>query len=237
MADAGTGLDPRELMALHVHALFVHDARDRIVRVNEPNGRPAPRFFLGRTAAGHVSRYRHDVPDAVIERMEALCRREPIDRTPSALPRAAQRYESLLAAIAPVTSVWSGPAFVLPSADAPRRAIAIDSSNHRLLSGGFDDWLADVPMRRPFMAVVETGRAVSVCASVRITARAHEAGVETLPEHRRRGYAVDVVADWASAVRDLEALPLYSTSWQNVASQRVAARLGARMLGVDFHVT
>jgi hypothetical protein len=31
-------------------------------------------------------------------------------------------------------------------------------------------------------------------------------------------------------------VPLYSTSWENRASQAVAARLGLAMLGVDFSV-
>ena len=35
---------------------------------------------------------------------------------------------------------------------------------------------------------------MSVCRSVRITPAAHEAGVETLPEFRGKGYAQDVVA-------------------------------------------
>ncbi|TDJ22462.1 MAG: GNAT family N-acetyltransferase [Gammaproteobacteria bacterium] len=87
------------------------------------------------------------------------------------------------------------------------------------------------------MAMIEDGQAVSVCASSRITDAAHEAGVETLPEHRRKGHAVNVVAGWASAVRLLGADPFYSTSWENVASQNVATRLGLSAFGVDFHIT
>jgi predicted GNAT family acetyltransferase len=60
--------------------------------------------------------------------------------------------------------------------------------------------------------------------------------VETLPEYRRRGFAVSAVAGWARAVRSSGAMPFYSTSWDNVASQAVAARLGASLAGVDFHV-
>ena len=72
---------------------------------------------------------------------------------------------------------------------------------------------------------------------MRITAAAHEAGVETLPALRRRGHAVNEVAAWADAVRRTGAAPLYSTSWDNVASQNVAAKLGLSLFGVDFHVT
>jgi hypothetical protein len=41
-------------MRLHVEALFIHDAEGQLVRVNDPDGAPAPRFFLGRTVDGAV---------------------------------------------------------------------------------------------------------------------------------------------------------------------------------------
>lgn len=93
-----------------------------------------------------------------------------------------------------------------------------------------------IPHRQPFVAVIEDGRAVAVCASVRITRAAHEAGVETVPRYRGRGHAVDAVAGWAEAVAKLGAVALYSTSWDNVASRRLAARLGLQVIGVDFHI-
>jgi len=72
---------------------------------------------------------------------------------------------------------------------------------------------------------------------VRITPEAHEAGVESLPEFRGRGYATDVVAAWALLVKSLGALPLYSTSWENTASQAVATKLQLVQYGGDFHIT
>ena len=61
--------------------------------------------------------------------------------------------------------------------------------------------------------------------------------METLPAYRRKGYAANAVAGWASAVRQMGAMPFYSTSWENIASQNVAARLGLRMIGADFSIT
>jgi predicted GNAT family acetyltransferase len=78
---------------------------------------------------------------------------------------------------------------------------------------------------------------VCICASVRISDAAHCAGVETQAGHRRRGHAVNAVAGWARAVQSLGAAPFYSTSWDNMASQGVARRLGLSLVGVDFHVT
>jgi predicted GNAT family acetyltransferase len=80
------------------------------------------------------------------------------------------------------------------------------------------------------------GRAVSVCASVRIAPTAHEAGVETVSDHRRRGHAVAAVRAWAREVETGGALPLYSTSWDNHASRAVAARVGGELFGWEYCV-
>ena len=110
------------------------------------------------------------------------------------------------------------------------------STTHRL-SPEFA-WLADeLTVRDPVMAVVVDGMAVSVCFSARSTSAAAEAGVETLPEHRGRRYAGAVTAAWADAVRRQGRIPLYSTSWPNKASRRVAARLGLIQYATDFHIT
>ena len=98
------------------------------------------------------------------------------------------------------------------------------------------DWLPDVGHRWPFVAAIEDGQAVAVCASVRISERSHEAGVETAPDYRRRGNAARVVTAWARRVRALGAEPVYSTSFENAASRQVAASLGMKLIGVDFHV-
>jgi RimJ/RimL family protein N-acetyltransferase len=148
-------------------------------------------------------------------------------------------YRKLLEDHAPVEQVSAGPAYWLPTplAAPAEQSLALDASTAHLLRGGLEDWIPDVPHQRPFHVALADDHAVAVCASVRITPAAHEAGVETLPAYRRRGHALTAVAGWANAVAALGALPLYSTSWENEASQGVAARLGARLIGADFYVT
>ncbi|MEP6705207.1 MAG: GNAT family N-acetyltransferase, partial [Acidobacteriota bacterium] len=90
---------------------------------------------------------------------------------------------------------------------------------------------------QPFVALLENGRAVSVCRSVRVMPEAHEAGVETVAEFRGNGYVVEVALAWARLVQDAGAVPLYSTSWENTASQAVANKLNLDLFGADFHVT
>lgn len=227
-----------DLMRLHVQALYVHDARSRIVSTNEWRPGPAPLFFLGRTTGGHVRRYRADLPDELSSALDALCDAEAVSSELSREPAQRADFVRLLESHAPIARVWTGPAYAFPQTIAAAGpCLPITGANADLLRGGFDDWLDDVPHRQPFLAVVENGRALSLCASVRISAHAHEAGVETLAALRGRGHAVNAVSAWAEAVRARGALALYSTSWDNQASQRVAAKLGLSLYGVDFHVT
>src|SRR4030095_1067377 len=99
-------------MAIHVQALFIHDANSRLLLVNEPDGGgPAPRLFLGRTRAGNLWRFRADLPAALVEELEALCADEPAAADPRAEPRHAAEYARRLGAHAPVGGVNSGPAY------------------------------------------------------------------------------------------------------------------------------
>ncbi len=232
-----------DLLRKRVDALYRTDAGGRIVCTNEWDARPAPRFHLMRTAEGPIAKFRADLPVDLVRALEAVSAGEPWDggsgKLPNrhALPSRHAQYLELLAAHAPVERVWSGPAYMAATGVSPTRPpIAIDGHNAHLLQRRFKDWLADVPHRHPFMAGVEGGDAVSICASVRISRAVHCAGVETHPDYRRRGHALDVVAGWAAAVRSLGATPFYSTSWDNLASQAVANRLGFVMVGADFHV-
>ena len=226
--------DDRQLLALHVAALFAIDDAGRLRHGNDIGSPQAPRFYLGRTRHEATCHVRADLPAGLAEQLLAHGHDEPPTpdlRTP---PRHEQIYRELLM---PRQQVWFGPAYWLETA-APqnRKAVAITRANAMLLAGTFDDWQGEVDDRQPCYCVLERGRAVSLCASARITAAACEAGVETLPDHRGRGHAVSAVSAWAAAVAELGALPLYSTSWQNVASQRVAAKCGFSAYASDYHI-
>ena len=225
-----------DLMQLHVQALYHLDERSRLTSINDWNGGVAPRFFLGRTDQGNVWRFRNDVSRDMCDELDLICQGEP--PATSAQPTYSAAFQRILSAQAPTDQVWRGPAYWFPYEAVPsRHVVPIDEQRAYLLKGGLSDWISDIPYQQPFVAVIVEGRAVSVCASVRITDNAHEAGVETLATHRRRGYAVTAVLTWAHLVQNRGALALYSTSFDNVASQSVAARLGLSMYGVDFHVT
>jgi RimJ/RimL family protein N-acetyltransferase len=113
----------------------------------------------------------------------------------------------------------------------------IDPANAHLLKPHFA-WLAEeLPFRLPCAAILHNGAAVSVCCSSRNGPDAAEAGLETVEAFRGRGFAPAVVASWGYAVRESGRTPLYSTSWDNLASQAVARKLGLALYGVDMSIT
>jgi len=231
-------MDDRELMRAHIDALFTCDDGGDLVRVNEPNGAPAPRFFLGMTAAGVVWRFRHDV-DAVLRRDIDAAIHEDVTPGPPTDAVSAARFERILAGAEPVRHTETGPAFFFPPSlpTSFAGAVRIIEANADLLTPFLEPWLPDVQASQPLVALVSDGHAVAICASVRQTPVAYEAGVETHPTYRRRGYAAAVAAGWAQAVREIDRIPLYSTSWENAASRAVARKLGLICFGSDLHIT
>jgi hypothetical protein len=227
-----------ELMRLHVEALFTHDASGDLVQANEPRGLPAPRFFLGRTLAGSICRFRHDVDRELREELEAAAAHEIRGEYVLALPLSPLPYETILARRAPVERTWVGPAFSFPD-DLPDAVgtTLVTATNAQMLQPSLADWLPDVGVCDPMVVATVDEHAVSVCGSVRRTAAAHEAGVETAVSFRARGYASQVVIAWASAVREMAHVPLYSTSWRNDASRALARKLCLVQFGNDLHVT
>ncbi len=232
------GIADLQLLEIQVDALFTHDPDTRIRSINDPDGDPAPRFFFGRTRQGNLWRFSHDLPENTVRRLEDLTVDEPVNGELQAEPRYLRAYMEVLREDREVLSVDSGPAYRFPNdLPAPADVTRITRSNLHLLAGMVSD--ADTlaltfEAREPRMAVMENGVAVSLCYSSRLTARAAEAGVETLEGYRGRGYASKVIIAWAHAIRATGRIPLYSTSWDNLASRAVARKLELVQYATDL---
>jgi RimJ/RimL family protein N-acetyltransferase len=228
------------LIEVQLDVLLARDARGRLTSTRDPAARPAPRLFLGRSGEGNVFAVRRDVDRATADALDRLCAAEPRLAAPAAerSPACRERVRELLA---PVELEWRGPAYVLPEElphdDRAREVTAAGEGSSEWL-GAFP-WLAErFEALAPVIIAFDAGRPAAVCHSPRgRTAFAAEAGVETLEPFRGRGLATAAVACWARAVQRSGRLALYSTSWENRASQAVARRLSARLYGEDWHVT
>jgi RimJ/RimL family protein N-acetyltransferase len=231
-------MDDLGLMRLEADTGFTHDARGRMLASNEPRTsmrRPAPRLYVGRTMAGHVLRFGAGVPDALAEELTAVMDGgEAIDALPFP-PALRDTLRTILERYAPVIDEGEGPAYRFPETlSVPADVVHVTEANRGLARETFP-WLyrfyAD--WQRCFVRVLD-GAAVSVCFSSRVGDKAEAAGVSTRPEFRGRGYAAAVTAAWGVSVRTAGRIPFYGTSWDNVASQGVARRVGLVMYGTTL---
>lgn len=230
----------KDLMEMHARVMFTHDLDSRMRTINEPwpGEEPAPRFFLGRTIDGSaVCRLRYDIQDKLAEQLTALVENEPsLNEDFQTRPKHFDDYMNLLAA----DQYTSGPCYRIldiTTSSPNMQAVSITGDNITEYSLAGLEWLnAEIDYAQPCVAIIQDQRVVSVCRSVRVSAEAHEAGLETLTEFRGRGYAAAVAAGWAIEVRKMGALPLYSTSWDNASSQRVAGKLALSYYGVNFTI-
>lgn len=227
-----------ELLELQSETLLVLDRHRRLLALNEPGRPPAPYFFLGRSERGNLWRCRSDLPEKLYRALDAAAASEPVTLVSSALPHRAEVFSKLLGASFPVRHVWSGPAYVFPETLlSPTGVVRVTRENLSEL-GEMVTWLGPhLELKEPCFAALEHGRAVAVCHSARSTPSAAEAGVETQLAARGRGYGSAVVAAWARAVQQEERTPLYSTAWSNLASQKIAHKLGLRRYGSDYHLS
>ncbi len=229
-----------ELMKIQVEVLFTQDENGCLQRINEPTGdvKPAPRFFFGYTNEGSICKFRHDLPDTVVAQLKEVAAAEPLPVNSQKIPKNHRQFEDILQNHSPIERVWMGPAYRFPEhIIPPTNVIRLSHEEAGLLKGDLADIRPELNSPHPCLAIIENSQVVSICRSVRASARAHEAGVQTLTSYRRRGHATSVVIAWALAVRALNLIPLYSTSWDNVASQGVVRCLGLVQYGVDYHVT
>lgn len=232
-------MNDQQRMSIVVNALFTHDAAGRMVRVNEPDGDVAPRFFLGRTREGHVWRFRNDLPDEVVKALEVLCEREPVHLgTISEQPVQLEAIRRELAEHMPLGDVYTGPEFYFPERILQPSGVIAQRMMHAQAASLAPHFRWAIPLLDavPVWAVEQDGVVVSLCFSSRTTLVADEAGVYTLEAHRGKGYAPAVVAAWARSIHALQRMPLYGTTWDNLASQRIAKKLNLTAFGAVLHI-
>jgi hypothetical protein len=231
-------LSPAKLMNLQVEAGYTHDGDSRLLTVNEPwdGTAPAPRFFLGRTIDGAViRRYRFDLGSGLMEALEVPAS----DEIPAADFQEKPKHFGEYMEILKGRKFTMGPCFLIPPDAAGDNSILVPITRNNIENysrEGFE-WLIDeIAAVQPCIAYIYQGRIVSQCRSVRISPSVHEAGLETLEGFRGRGFAAMVTSGWAWTVRRMGALPLYSTSWENTASQTVARKMALYYYGNTFSV-
>ncbi|KFN03931.1 hypothetical protein DJ93_3063 [Bacillus clarus] len=94
-----------ELITIQAEVLFVHDQLGRMQSVNEPGNPEAPRFFLGCTRGGNITRYHYNLNSDTVSEIEKL------------IPACSNYIElakiiNVLNEEKKVENIWIGPAFM-----------------------------------------------------------------------------------------------------------------------------
>jgi len=84
--------------------------------------------------------------------------------------------------------------------------------------------------------IFESGIPVSTAYTMSNSTYAWEYAVWTRQEYRGRGYGKTVVSAAVEATFESGKLPLYSTSWENIASRRLAESLGFRFYCENYAI-
>lgn len=213
----------------HADVLFDISPDGRLIQTNEPDPEPPPRVFLARGLQLAEVWFSGDVPDETIRACRAIVDALPTWNGEPSDPTVYHPLREALCNHGPIGSETSGPAFRFPERVATvdkSEAVVIDERSVHLLERYFPYTLSVLARRSPVVGVVRGGAVVSACYAARRRPSAAEAGVDTELAFRGQRLASAVVAGWAMAARSSGLMPLYSTTWDNIASRNVAARLG-----------
>lgn len=216
-----------ELMRYHTDVLFKHNTDNRITVVNEPPFDIAPLIFIGATKDGRIVRYLNSLNAEIIEKIEQVIRKNPTNLA---------EVIKIISLDHTLNDISFGPTYVFPDfrEKSSIKAIKITYENKELLKSHFPYTFEDFDYKQPCFVIVEDNKVVSICCSARRTSKADEASVYTNEEYRGRGYGVDVTTAWAAEVKKQGRIALYSTSWDNFASQSLARKLNLIQYGTDI---
>lgn len=244
----GESLDQVRLTWLQAGTLFRLDPAGRLVAVNEAEPVELPLLHAAVDETGwSIWSHAELSPRLELDAMDLISQHHlgPDDELHPGHPLVAQ-LRALVRQAADdqlgVLEVHAGPAFVadpdldLIYPDVEGLDVLLDKSESSVLIRHFPYSHHVFDSRVPVGVVVRDGAAVSACFSARSTLQAAEAGVATEPTHRRQGLAAAVVTAWITAQHDFGLVPLYSTSWANVGSRRLAAELGLRHYGSTINI-
>ena len=232
-----------ELLAIAIDTRWLKDDRGRLLKVQNAQDRPAPHLLVGVSTEGWTLAFGSDVPDAVVEELQAAFDVEPPAGDPAVPLAAVVRCKQLLESALGDVESSGGPSYVIPTGTSFVSGAALlrsdDEHKERLKSQDLErlNWTAEEWRQLllgdlgPWAFVMNGDRVVSMCHTARLAGNGAEAGTWTDPDYRGRGYAAAATAAWASLFAPGDRHLFYSTGADNLSSQRVAARLNLPLIG------
>lgn len=219
-----------ELMTIQASTLFLLNEENRIIGINERNQTSSPAFFIGKTKDSIHPYFHIDLPQRIVDELQ-----HSLEETINLIElcKIIEKYKR-------VKAMWIGPAYTFSHVlthPKETKIEVINESNTHLLGSHYSNLIGELEDRKPIVGYIINEEAVSVCCSARRSSKAAEASLMTIEPFRGKGLAQKVVHAWASELTRQGLIPLYSTSWDNLGSQKVAYKLGLHPFGMDFHIS
>ena len=242
--------DDLRLLHVDVETTFVISNSERIERENDPDCSSGPRLFFAGCPQGNIARVRHDVGDQIALSLLAIATEAPSWRDPDVLPQCLGKVIDLLSRGQPVVTIAQGVIYRLPNGlkyEHPARIVRGDSVEGeqmlaRLADRGLPQPMLDAGFKgvgdfwEPWCVALADDEIASIAFAARIGDIGAEIGVVTFPRFRAQGFAAAVTAGWSSLPNLSTRALFYSTARSNRSSQRVAARLGLRLIGASVRI-
>jgi hypothetical protein len=214
----------RALLRLHIEAVWGVQLPPLVqnnIELSSAGFQPPWKLCVAQMADEQIAIWRSDVP--ATEREELLTHVSEALKLPPTTPVAPEirREVALQQAALPTVSIDIAQKFACP-------LTPDDQALVETFYPGYVDFYYH-PNKRPLIGVIVDGRLLSFARSSRRTAEACELGIDTLPEARRRGYALAATVLWTATVAQEGLVPLYSASADNTASLALAAATGYRV--------
>ena len=215
----------RTLLRLHIEAVWGVQlsslAQDDVNVTLSPESKLSPwKLCVADIASGRVHIWRSDVDKAEYEDLRqqaynALALPQTVTTTP-AISREVAYSLTVSPRIDPETA----------------RSIAhpLTAQDEALIAAAFPEETPDrfLTLGRPVIGVVIEGRLLCAAHSSRRTTEACELGIDTLPEARRKGYALAATVVWTQSILQEGIIPIYSAMIENTPSHNLAAAAGYR---------
>lgn len=216
-------IDDRAFLRLHVEAVWgvqLPPLEHNDVSLLPESSLPSWRLYAAEVATGRVCIWRPDVDEA--QREELLVRLNeafllPSSNTP---PLGINREVAFRLTAEPL----------IEFAAARRVARPLTPDDHALIEAFEPGSAAYVlqPECRPAIGVIVGGCLCSIAHSSRRTREACELGINTLPDARRKGYALAATVAWSAAILQEDLTPIYSALATNAPSLKLAGAAGYR---------
>lgn len=216
-------IDDRAFLRLHVEAVWgvqLPPLTQNEVTLLPGSLLPSWRLCAAEVAEGRICIWRPDVDEA--QREELLARLSEALLLPSS--------SSPLSGISREVAFRLAAEPLIEFAAARRVARPLTPADHALIET-FEPGSAAYflqPACRPAIGVLVDGRLYSIAHSSRRTREACELGINTLPEARRKGYALAATVAWSAALVQEGLTPIYSALATNTPSLKLADAAGYR---------